>query len=515
MSTGVNTPALFQECLQVLRSIVIQAVKAGRSDGEPSLTIPANSQRASLETASAQEQRTTNEAETPGKEKRSSAARKRTKSRRRRNHTREGEPVSQSPAGRTHSSSPERDSYFLQTPPQAHRSTQQTPPQAHRSTQQTPPQAHRSTQQTPPQAHRSTQQTPPQAHRSTRKGRLGETASSPLCWSTTLEGSLSSSAPTPAHPHTHTVITPSLPHTSHTPPTTLSHTPTPTPSRPHTSPSLTPISTSRLSSGIGSLQEEEAVTLFHSTGYGQTTSGARTPLAYGQREAAAMLSSTGQRDTVNGVRGTCSETNAASHRTGSSVSVSPESSSVRDSLPSGSSAVEGSRRKRHTSKRNSKKAGTRSLGDSQGGNTNDVDRRQLAGQEAENGRTEDQPDTWAKRVSHLTHGESPPLFAHPNKSPASHFNPAESPSNAAFSIHTQTPTSLSPHIHNSSSTPAKTPVSTDSRTSAAASLSPQERAVQQQLQQRTDRLQRSQEKREQLTGDVELLSLRVEEEELK
>ena len=469
MSTGINTPALFQECLQVLRSIVIQAVKSGRSDGEPSLTVPPNSQRASLETASAQEQRATNEAETERKEKGSSAARKRTKSRRRRNHTREGEPVSQSPDGRTHCSSPERDSYFLQTPPQAHRST--------------------------------------------RKGRLGETASSPLCWSTTLEGSLSSTAPTPAHPHTHTVITPSLPHTSHTPPITHSHTPTPTPSRPHTSPSLTPISTSRLSSGIGSLQEEEAVALFHSTGSGQTTSGARTP--YGQRDVTAMLSSTGQRDTVNGVRGTCSETNAVSHRMGSSVSGSPESSSVRDSLPSGSSAVEGSRRKRHTSKRNSKKAGSKSLGDSQGGNTNDVDRRQLAGQEVENGRTEDQPDTWAKRVSHLTHGESPPLFAHPNKSPASHFNQAESPSNATFSIHTQTPSSLSPHIHNSSSTPAKTPVSTDSRTPAAASLSPQERAVQQQLQQRTDRLQRSQEKREQLTGNVELLSLRVEEEELK
>ena len=211
ISAGINTPARFQESLHVLRSIVIQAVRGHSTDSTASPNVEhsqnTDSPRTDVfglsSTTIADCDQSTPATHPPSGRSGSvgGSSRKRSKKRR---HSRERQSGLQScDATRPPSSgSPRQRLCFVETPPQV---------------------------------------------MTTRND----------CFTSATPKNGSNSHPASSHTHSYT-FTPSHPHSSHNttppPPNSQFHTPTPTPSLPHTA---TPLPTSRLSSGFGSLHDEE------------------------------------------------------------------------------------------------------------------------------------------------------------------------------------------------------------------------------------------------------------------
>ena len=255
---------------------------------------------------------------------------------------------------------------------------------------------------------------------------------------------------TPVYPH---AITPS--HSSHysTPsPTAHLHTLTSTPSRPHTSPLATPLSASRLSSGIGSLQEEEEGGI---SGFKQT-------------------------------------------------------SKVKDSIhPSrNSSSVD--------SRTDARKYGDGNKKDDPHRLTNSSGLQLMHSEVCEKSLAKAETETWAKRVFPRHTVPSEGIV----KSPQVRSVPSNGDNN--ISLHSHTPPSIDSTQMRSSPSQTRPMDSPQANTlspstglrSPLASGGVSPRTVQQ-LQDGMERLQNSREEKEKLSGDVQLLSLRVEEEELK
>ena len=255
---------------------------------------------------------------------------------------------------------------------------------------------------------------------------------------------------TSVYPH---AITPS--HSSHysTPsPTAHLHTLTSTPSRPHTSPLATPLSASRLSSGIGSLQEEEEGGI---SGFKQTSK---------------------EKDSIH---------------------------------PSRNSSLVDSR------------TDARKYGDGNGKDdphrlTNSSDLQLMHSEVCEKSSAKAEMETWAKRVF--------PRHTVPSEGIVKSPQVRSVPSNQdnSISLHSHTPPVIDSTQMRSSPPQARPMDSPQANTLSpstglrsplpSSGISP--RTVQQ-LQDGMERLQNSREEKEKLSGDIQLLSLRVEEEELK
>ena len=477
-SVGINTPTLFQECLQVLRGIVIQAVKTGGSSpnaASPTYTTTVNhSQRSNLaETITSAQgivdgdcgrsdqvtrQISTEVSERGGGGLRSSGKR----SKKRRSRTKEHHLGSQSCDSNSHplNDSPRQRLDFTQTPPQNvtrcdHSSLllSITPDSSSHS--------------------------------------KSSPLSLPVPHTSTSTPSRTSSSPVYCHPHT---VTPAYSHTSHTtpPPTAHSHTHTPTLSQSHTSPLVTPVPTSRLSSGFGSLQEEEDVMdQLGSTSFRKSSEG---------RHGSLVCNTPREGLSIHDIEEPSFETNSLSQLADISrtfeCAPSRESHSV-DSSTRSSDDNKKSRRRRQSSNGNRKTQAE----------TNHTIVQSMSAKEDEHSTAVhgDQSVSWARRAiyNHTTPSKDP------IKSPSvNHFDPVINREDPSSSPQSQCDWSTE-------SKPMKTPSSSGRlKQSQSSGLSPEDRAMQQ-LQEGTERLQKSQEKKEQLTGDVQLLSLRVEEEELK
>ena len=360
ISTGINTPALFRECLHVLRGIVITAIKSGNkeSDGSPSpVTSPVT------------------------------------------------QSVKNSPSGTVHRVGTN----------------------------------HVSTTMVAGQNGTEKSDSRKRSKRRESRGRDKESESHGGCTESVITS-------TPVYPHT--VTSSQSSHSSTPSPTAHLHTLTSTPSRPHTSQLATPLPASRLSSGIGSLQEEEGGGGI--SGFKQIT-----------KEKDAIHSSKNSSLVADARKSSNCKGKDETHRLTNSSGLQQMQSELREK---------------------SSQAPT---------------------------------ETWARRVAQRHAGPSEGIAKSPQVSSV--------PSNRdpSISLHSHTPqlinstltTTSPPHPHPMDS-PHTNILShnTSLNSPLAGGISP--RTIQQ-LQEGMERLQTSRAEKDKLSDDVQLLSLRVKEEELK